>query len=121
MEFNRDLYWALSDLYPEMTVRSLSRLMGKSAGYWSSINAQKISVSNHALVQLLDALEFLDGRTDPYAAKKKRILEVKTLISDELIFRFYEKTGIDQAGSFNSAQKDPVGHYGAMPFVFSSY
>ncbi len=121
MEFNRDLYWALSDLYPEMTVRSLSRLMGKSAGYWSSINAQKIPVSNDALVQLLDALEFLDGRTNPYDTKKKRILEVKTLISDELIFRFYEKTGIDQAGSFNSAQKAPVGHYGAMPFVFSSY
>ncbi len=46
MEFNRDLYWALADLYPEMTVRSLSRLMGKSAGYWSSINAQKIAVSS---------------------------------------------------------------------------
>ncbi len=121
MEFNRDLYWALSDLYPEMTVRSLSRLMGKSPGYWSSINAQKTSVSNDALVQLLDALEFLDGRSDPYDAKKKRILEVKTLISDELIFRFYEKTGIDQAGSFNSAQKDPATHYGALPFMVSSY
>jgi hypothetical protein len=121
MKFNNDLYWALADLYPEMTVRSLSRLMGKSEGYWSSINAQKIPVSNHALVQLLDALEFLDGRTDSYAAKKKRILEVKTLISDELIFRFYERTGIDQSNSFHSVNKDPIGQYGAMPFVVSSY
>jgi hypothetical protein len=121
MKFNNDLYWALADLYPEMTVRSLSRLMGKSEGYWSSINAQKIPVSNHALVQLLDALEFLDGRTDPYSAKKKRILEVKTLISDELILRFYEKTGIDQSNSFHSVNKDPIGQYGAMPFVVSSY
>ena len=121
MQFNNDLYWALADLYPDMTVRSLSRLMGKSDGYWSSVNAQKMAVPNAALVQLLDALEFLDGSTDPCAAKKKRILEVKTLISDELIFRFYEKTGIDQSRSVQFARKDPASHYGAMPFVVSSY
>jgi hypothetical protein len=63
-QFNRDLYWSLADLFPEMTVRSLSRMMGKSDGYWSSVNAQKMAVPNTALVHLLDALEFLDGRTD---------------------------------------------------------
>ena len=121
MEFNRDLYWALADLYPEMTVRSLSRLMGKSAGYWSSINAQKISVSNDALVQLLDALEFLDCRVDAYSPKKIRVSEVKAIITEELIARFCEKTGIDATGSFHALRKDPATHYGAMPFVFSSY
>jgi len=121
MQFNNDLYWALADLYPDMTVRSLSRLMGKSDGYWSSVNAQKIAVPNGALVQLLDALEFLDGRTDPYAAKKKKINEAKEMIAEELIARFHEKTGIDQSGSFQSAQKDPAAHYGALPFMVSSY
>jgi hypothetical protein len=121
MRFNNDLYWALIDLYPEMTVRSLSRMMGKSDGYWSSINAQKMAVPNAALVQLLGALEFLDGRTDPYAAKKKRIDEVRALISDELIARFHQKTGIDQSGSFQSAKSDPATHYGALPFMVSSY
>ncbi len=121
MEFNRDLYWALADLYPEMTVRSLSRLMGKSAGYWSSINAQKISVSNDALVQLLDALAFSSITADPYSLKKTKINEIKKFIIEELIARFHEKTGIDQAGSFNSAPKDPVGNYGALPFMVSSY
>ncbi len=121
MQFNRDLYWALADLYPEMTVRSLSRMMGKSDGYWSSVNAQKMAVPNGALVQLLDALEFLDGRTDPYAAKKKKINAAKEMIVEELIARFHEKTGIAQSGSFQSAQKDPATHYGALPFMVSSY
>ena len=121
MKFNRDLYWALADLYPEMTVRRLSRLMGMSEGYWSSINAQKMPVPNSALVQLLDALEFLDGRTDPYAVKKKRIDEVRAFITDELIARFHEKTGIDQSGTFQSLRNDPASHYGALPFMVSSY
>jgi hypothetical protein len=121
MQFNNDLYWALADLYPEMTVRSLSRLMGKSDGYWSSVNAQKMAVPNAALVQLLDALEFLDGRTDPYAAKKIKINDAKEMITEELIARFHEKTGIDQSGSFKSAQKEPAAHYGALPFMVSSY
>ena len=121
MQFNRDLYWALADLYPEMTVRSLSRMMGKSDGYWSSVNAQKMAVSNAALVQLLDALELLHGRTNYYAGKKKIIDEVKSLITDELITRFHENTGIDQSGSFQSLRKDPATYYGALPFLMSSY
>ena len=121
MQFNRDLYWALADVYPEITVRSLSRLMGKSDGYWSSVNAQKMAVPNAALVQLLDALEFQYGRTDPYSPVKKKINEAKEMITQELITRFHEKTGIDQTGSFQSVKSDPAAHYGAMPFMVSSY
>jgi hypothetical protein len=120
-QFNNDLYWALVDLLPEMTVRSLSRMMGKSDGYWSSVNAQKMVVPNAALVHLLDALEFLDGRTDTYDAKKKRIDEVKAFITYELIARFHQKTGIDQSGSFQSAKSDHATHYGALPFLVSNY
>ena len=121
VQFNNDLYRTLVNIFPEMTVRSLSRMMGKSDGYWSSLNAQKMVVSNAALVHLLDALEFLDGRTDTYAAKKKRIDEVRALITDELIARFHQKTGIDQSGSFQSSRKDHDTHYGALPFMVSSY
>ena len=120
-QFNNDLYRTLVNLFPEMTVRSLSRMMGKSDGYWSSVNTQKMVVPNAALVHLLDALEFLDGRTDTYAAKKKRIDEVRALITDELIARFHQKTGIDQSGSFQSAKSDPATHYGALPFLLSNY
>ena len=121
VQFNNDLYLALADLFPEMTVRSLSRMMGKSDGYWSSINAQKMAVPNTALVQLLDALEFLDGRTDTYAAKKIKINEAKEMITEELIARFHQKTGIDQSGSFQSSRKDHDTHYGALPFLVSNY
>jgi hypothetical protein len=33
MKFNTDLYWAMAEVYPNITVRSLSKMMGKSAGY----------------------------------------------------------------------------------------
>lgn len=121
MQFNDDLYWALADVYPKITVRSLSRLLGKSDGYWSSINAQKMAVSNHALVQLLDALEFQCGRTDPYNPKKAKISEAKEMITAELITRFQETTGIDQMGSFQAKRNDPLTQYGAMPFMVSNY
>jgi hypothetical protein len=121
MQFNEDLFWALAKVYPDMTVRSLSHLMGKSDGYWSSINSQMIPVPNSSLVQLLDALECQSIKTEPYSAKKKRIDEAKALITSELVARFHVTTGIDQAGVFQSARTDPVGHYGAMPFVVSSY
>jgi len=121
MQFNNDLYWALADLFPEMTVRSLSRMMGKSDGYWSSVNAQKMAVPNTALVQLLDALECYQIRLDLNSPKRKRIDEAKEMITEELIARFYEKTGIDQSGSFQSATKDPVNYFDALPFVVSSY
>ena len=51
------LYWALAEVFPNITVRSLSKMMGKSAGYWSSVNSQQHAVGTSALVQLLDALE----------------------------------------------------------------
>ncbi len=121
MRFNNDLYLALVDLFPEMTVRSLSRMMGKSDGYWSSVNAQKMAVPNAALVQLLDALKFHCDGADPYSPVKKKINQAKEMITAELIARFYEKTGIDQAGSFQSAKNDPASHYGALPFMISSY
>jgi hypothetical protein len=121
MQFNNDLYWALADLFPEMTVRSLSRMMGKSDGYWSSVNAQKMAVPNAALVQLLDALECYQIRLDLNSPKRKRIDEAKEMITEELIARFYEKTGIDQSGSFQSETKDSVNYFDALPFVVSSY
>jgi hypothetical protein len=96
-------------------------MMGKSDGYWSSVNAQKMAVPNAALVHLLDALEFLDGRTDPYAAIKIKINKAKEMITEELIARFHEKTGIDQSRSFQSTSKDPTSQYGALPFMVSSY
>jgi hypothetical protein len=96
-------------------------MMGKSDGYWSSVNAQKMAIPNAALVQLLDALEFLDCRTVTCAEKKKKLNEVKEMITDELIARFHEKTGIDQSGSFKSARKNFATHYGALPFLVSSY
>ncbi len=121
MQFNNDLYWALVELFPDITVRSLSRLMGKSDGYWSSVNAQKMAIPNAALVQLLDALECYQIRLDSNSPKRKRIDEAKEMITEELIARFYEKTGIDQKRSFQSVTNDPVNLFDALPFVVSSY
>ena len=121
MQFNSDLYCALADLFPGLTVRTLSRMMGKSLGYWSSVNAQNMPVSNSALVQILDALDIERMKADPFNSKKKKIHAVMGLITSELIRRFHEMTGIGATGSFQPAAIDPVKHYGAMPFLVSSY
>jgi hypothetical protein len=56
MSFEESLYIAMSDVYPEISVRSFSRALGKSEGYWSSITAQHLSISNAALISLNDYL-----------------------------------------------------------------
>ena len=65
--FNENLFWSLAELFPDMTVRSLSQMMGKSEGYWSSLSAQNISVSTAALVQLIETLEFRKSRLEPFS------------------------------------------------------
>ena len=121
MEFNTVLYWALAGVYPDMTVRSLSRMLGKSDGYWSSVMAQKMAVSNTSLVHLLDALECQSIITEAGTPRGRKITEVKSLICDELVTRFQEKTGIYRKDLQPTDSTDPVARFGALPFIVSSY
>lgn len=125
--FNENLYWSLAELFPEMTVRSLSQMMGKSEGYWSSLSAQNISVSTAALVQLIETLEFRKSRLEPFSKSVQRVDEVQELIAHELIERFRSKTGLDYAAGQNAEAVNPglsgnhKQDWTPLPFLVVSY
>ena len=121
MQFNTDLYWALAEVYPNITVRSLSKMMGKSAGYWSSVNAQQHTVGTSALVQLLDALQCQKIQAPERSARRLKLDRVCVMITQELVTRFEAETGLE---SHDLIAAQPIAvrdNFGAMPFLVASY
>lgn len=121
MQFNTELYWALSEIYPNLTVRSISKMMGKSQGYWSSVNAQNIAVSTSALVHLLDALTCLKIQLMPGSTRFERLILLTTKIEQELFTRFQEATGLEALVASERPLSPNNDNYSVMPFVVSSY
>ena len=121
MQFNTELYWALLEIYPNLTVRSISKMMGKSQGYWSSVNAQNIAVSTSALVHLLDALTCLKIQSIPGSTRFERLILLTTKIEQELFTRFQEITGLEALVITERPISPKNDNYSVMPFVVSSY
>ncbi len=121
MKFNTDLYWALAEVYPNITVRSLSKMMGKSAGYWSSVNAQQHAVGTSALVQLLDALECQKIQASEGDARRLKLDRVSVMITQELVTRFEAQTGLESHALIAAKPKTVRDNLGAMPFLVASY
>ena len=121
MQFNTELYWALSEIYPNLTVRSISKMMGKSQGYWSSVNAQNIAVSTSALVHLLDALSCLKIQSISGSTRFEKIKLLITKIEQELFPRFEETTGLEALVATEGLTSQINDTYSVMPFVVSSY
>jgi hypothetical protein len=88
MSFEESLYIAMSDVYPDISVRSFSRAMGKSDGYWSSITAQHLSISNTALIHLYDYLNCKKLLLQSCSSKAARIDLIQNMISQEIVSRF---------------------------------
>lgn len=124
MSFEESLYVAMSGIYPDISVRAFSRALGKSEGYWSSITAQQLSISNAALIHLN---EYLDCRrllleSDPL--KVARIDLIQDLIAQEIVSRFaLQNEDVDKVWKemAKEIKKDPEEVMGctAMPFVMS--
>ena len=121
MLFNTDLYWALAEVFPNITVRSLSKMMGKSAGYWSSVNAQQHAVGTSALVQLLDALECQKIQAPEGSARRLKLDRVSVMITQELVTRFEAQTGLESHALISAHPKAVRDNFGAMPFLVASY
>ena len=121
MQFNTELYWALSEIYPNLTVRSISKMMGKSQGYWSSVNAQNIAVSTSALVHLLDALSCLKIQSISGSTRFEKIKLLITKIEQELFTRFEETTGLEALVATERLASPNNDNYSVMPFVVSSF
>ena len=121
MQFNIELYWALSEIYPNLTVRSISKMMGRSQGYWSSVNAQNIAVSTSALVHLLDALSCLKIQLISGSTRFEKIKLLITKIEQELFTRFEETTGLEALVATERLASPKNDSYSVMPFVVSCY
>ena len=121
MQFNTELYWSLSEIYPNLTVRSISKMMGKSQGYWSSVNAQNIAVSTSALVHLLDALSCLKIQSISGSTRFEKLTLLITKIEQELLTRFEETTGLEALVATEGLTSQINDTYLVMPFVVSSY
>mgnify|MGYP000039923183 CR=1 FL=1 len=123
MQFEDELYKAMCETYPQTTVRSISKRMGMSDGYWSSISSQGLQVSNVALMKLSDHLEVCSVQLNAGSHRFRQVKVIQKMIASELVSRFVKQVeSIDQVWAEISSLA-PIEHetisdsYGAMPFV----
>ena len=123
MRFEDELYEAMCNAYPQLTVRSFSHALGMSSGYWSSITAQELPVSNVALINLNDYIECRKLLTESDGARLRRLDGVQRMIAKEIVNRFaLENESFDEVWDevYMSLRKNhsvSSDSYGAMPFV----
>jgi hypothetical protein len=118
MTFESELFKTMRDVYPDLTVRTFSVILGKSEGYWSSITTQGLSVSTDAMVNLFDAIYVRKLLLDAESASSKHLSVIQQMIQSELVNRFLDRTGIELS-SEKRVEQDEC--YGALPFVYSMY
>ena len=123
MRFEDELYEAVSGIFPSTTVRSFSQALGMSDGYWSSITAQGLRVSNKALINLYEYLQVRHVLLDFEGSKSAGIRTVQRMIACEVVKRFADET--ESIAVDNDALMDRHGaqgfqqaaDYGALPFI----
>jgi len=88
MSFESELYQSMCEVYPAMTVRAFSVIMGKSEGYWSSIKAQGLMASTDSLVNLYDAISAKKILIEQSSGAHQRLMAIQDMIRIELTDRF---------------------------------
>ena len=116
--FEQDLYDAVCVAIPGTTVRSFSRLLGRSSGYWSSITAQGLVVSNAALIQLHEFMEAKLLIIDPSSPGYIYLQRVQDLIRTQLLERFGL---IAETSTKNLGQDTFFEDYGVLPISVLIY
>ena len=121
--FEQRLYGQMYSVVPETTVRSFSAALGKSSGYWSSLCAQGLKVSNSALLHLMDHLECKKIRLDVFSCRRLGIENIQKQITAELLARLdlsaYTTVPRGNAG-FSLDKLLSVEIYQPLPFVVST-
>lgn len=123
INFDEELYGAMCKAFPETTVRSISRAMGMSDGYWSSVTSQGLKISNSALIHLNEHLDVQRIRFDRDSAKSRLVKFIQTMIAREIVKRFSHEVELmdkvwDEASLLGYPKDDEIsGVFGAMPFV----
>lgn len=121
--FEEVLYSAVCEIFPKTTVRSFSQSLGMSDGYWSSIMAQGLTISNVGLMNLHEYLETRRILVANGDIKEEKIILVQRMIVDEVIYRFMNETHslVDVQAKNQMEEMNESGnsdkYYGAMPFI----
>ncbi len=118
--FEQRLYSQMCLVFPETTVRSFSAALGKSAGYWSSVCAQGLRVSNAALLHLMDYLECKKIRLDASSVRRQGIEKIQKLTTVELLDRLdlQDEFLLHSNQSFTQNLEEPFDK--PLPFVIST-
>lgn len=126
MTFEQDLYRAMCVACPTTTVRTFSQWLGRSEGYWSSITAQKLPVSNTALMHLNDYIECRKMLIENSERGHMRLSDIQRMIAREIVNRFalenesFDEVWDEVSQSLRNELAQQHENYGVMPFVMSS-
>jgi len=123
--FEARLYEELKTVIPHITTRQISKAMGKTEGYFSSVTTQKLEVSVDSLVHLHDFLEcrkVLAGHQS-----SEGIRNVQKTIAEEVLSRIKLKT--ENSGDFwellqsqmNASTSKPMQTVEPLPFSWTRY
>lgn len=125
--FEQELYEAVARAFPGLTVRAMSRLLGKSAGYWSSVTAQDLPLSMDALTHLSDVVES-QRILLPLGSRRGCHLEnVQQLLCEEIsgrlqLLRAYLPAGWgDEISMINTIGTSQRFEEPPLPFILSRY
>lgn len=85
MTFEKKLFEEIRSVFPNITTRTFSVDCGKSEGYYSSITAQNLSISDNALIHLAEVLEcraeLMHTKTPERLAK---VTAIQQMIAEEI-------------------------------------
>lgn len=95
MAFNDELYEAVCRIWPKTSVRSFSKILGRSTGYWSSIKSQNLRISTGSLMNLISTLE-MQILIAKHAEMQQKMRDLQRKISQELAQRFIEQVEADE-------------------------
>jgi hypothetical protein len=125
--FEQELYEAVGRAFPGLTVRAMSKLLGKSSGYWSSMTSKKLPLPTDTLMHLADVVE-CQRILLPLGSRRACQLEsVQGLLCEEIstrlaTMRSYLGDGValgdnnlEFASAASSQSREP------MPFFVSRY
>lgn len=123
LTFEQELYEAVGRAFPGLTVRTMSRLLGKSSGYWSSVTSQNLPLSTDALTHLSDVIECQQVMCPLDSRRGQRLADAQQLICEQLsarleVLRAYLPEHSHPSDSRNLWKQEIVQ---PMPFLISTY
>lgn len=121
--FEQELYEAVGRAFPGLTVRTMSKLLGKSSGYWSSVTSQNLPLSTDALTHLSDVIECQQVMCPLDSRRGQRLADAQQLICEQLsarleVLRAYLPADLHPSVSRNLQKQ---GSIQPMPFLVSTY